>query len=113
MPAMPTSVYIGPMNYVIEECDSLTSKRSDGTLSELYGRYRMGEALISLDKNLSDEYKPVVLMHELIHALLTHAGKEEQNEETIDLLAFGIIDLLQRNYALADYLMGRERAVAR
>ena len=48
---------------------------------------------INIDKNLTPSRKKETLIHETLHAILTNAGFQEQDEHYIDTIANGLLQL--------------------
>lgn len=87
---MVTSVKVGPIRYSVAKNEDMTR---DG---EYNGRARFNDSLISLATNLDSQVERQVLWHEIVHVILTQ-GKIEHDERITDVLAYGIMQVLQDN----------------
>ena len=98
-------VKIGGIDYKITEhvnlCDEVGSKR-------LNGHILFDACEVRLDASIEPQMKNVVLWHEILHGLLTHAGVENQSETFLDVLSYGIDQVLRDNPALSEYYKGRQ-----
>lgn len=68
----------------------------DGTERAPLGCYYDRGREISVLKNINEDYKKRVFVHELIHALLIPKSLDMQ-EHAIDILAFGLIEFARDN----------------
>ena len=58
---------------------------------------------INIDKNLTESRQKETLIHEILHAVLTNAGFQEQDEHYIDTIANGLFQL-----GIGDFLWNKE-----
>lgn len=86
---MITSIKVGPIRYRVEIDEKMLE-------DEVNGRIRFNSATISLAKDLAPQVERQVLWHEIVHAILTQ-GKIEHDERMADVLAYGILQILQDN----------------
>ena len=57
---------------------------------------------------LGEGRKAQVLMHEVVHAMLYERGREEcENEELMDALASGFVNLIRQNPELVQFIQGK------
>jgi hypothetical protein len=85
-------VIIGGISYKVEHVHALR----DGD-QILDGHIRYSPSLIQLDAGLGPQAAYVTLWHEILHALLTHAGRDNHDETQISALAYGIAQVLRDN----------------
>lgn len=85
------SVKVGPITYEVVLVDDL----HDGT-TKLDGWVRYAECVVRLDSRLSPQSMRQTLWHEILHALVTQGGLK-QDERYVDVLAYGIMEVLQDN----------------
>ena len=85
---IPSKVKIGPIIYHVEEVNGLR----DGD-TKLDGHIRYSDCKILIEEELDPMVKRVVFVHEFLHGILTQASIEH-TESLIDVLAYGIVDVL-------------------
>jgi hypothetical protein len=85
-------VRIGGIFYDVLDIEGL----AEGT-QRLDGHIQYGPNSISLNANLGSGTRAVVLWHEILHAILTHAGQRQLNESVMDALAYGIAQVVADN----------------
>lgn len=69
----------------------------------LCGQFRPMRAEIAVMPGAESEMLPQTLWHEVLHGLLIHAGIRDGHDEThIDLIAYGIVQVLRDNPALVE-----------
>lgn len=103
-------IRIGTLIYKVKEVEGLKTKEIKTEIKNgksqkpkeveipSHGNTDFANCEIQLEAKLSNEYKKVVLWHEIFHALLANAGSEETyNEKIVDLFAYGTVGLLQDN----------------
>lgn len=93
---IPETVKIGPIEYAIKE-----NPRYKG--EGLVGQIMYWESVIELQPDLSPYMQEVGLWHEMFHAILLQGGFREHDERLLDVLAYGVIRLLQDN----EFLRGK------
>lgn len=95
-------VQIGPLRYKVVEVDELASMGGAGAL---YGDINYGKCRIRIASDSSAQIKQVTLIHEILHGILNNAAyPEAHDEQVIDALAHGLIQLLRDNPKLFDVL---------
>lgn len=108
--SMPKEVRIGSLTYAVAQRDNLTL---DGQPQAALIHYMKG--LIEINGgDTAPEYRRFLLWHEIVHGLLRQAGypawkvsasgklRDGHNEKLIDVIAFGIMRVLQDNPALRE-----------
>lgn len=60
------------------------------------GSIQFGQCILNVDKDMHPQVQKVVIWHEAVHAILTHASIDH-TEQMVETLAHGIIQLLQDN----------------
>lgn len=91
---LPDRIRIGWVNYNIVADVDLNLEGASGQI-----RYLKDE--IALMPNLAAQAQLFVLWHEIAHGILMAAGIEEHDEQMINVLAHGIIQVLRDNPDLA------------
>ena len=86
------AIKIGPIHYVVKEVEGLR----DGD-EKLDGNIKYGEGVIYVEASLTGSPRRQVLWHEILHALVVHTGRRKHDDELIDALAYGIMQVLQDN----------------
>lgn len=91
---IPESVRINGIEYNIR----LVKDLNDGN-SILQGMIDYIKSEIHLNDGYGHQSKCITLLHEIIHGILYHSGIDlgEMEEKTIDILAYGIHQVLQDN----------------
>ena len=91
---MINQVRIGSVPYRVEYSHPVVNKEKD---TVLWGEILQGDQLIKVDANLPAEMKRVVLLHEVIHGLLTHCGLSDHKEELPERLGYALDSFLTDN----------------
>ena len=91
---IPKSIRISGIDYAVKQVDDL----NNGT-NMLNGRIDYLESEIYLNRKYGHQNKCVTLLHEIIHGILHHSNIDlgETEEKIIDILAYGIYQVLQDN----------------
>jgi Zn-dependent peptidase ImmA (M78 family) len=93
------SIKIGALNYEVNVVERLlgdNDKKLDGQIT-----YAMPK--IELDGNLSPVMRRQVLWHEIIHGILTQAGRQDDvSEGAVDALAYGIFGVVKDNPEISE-----------
>lgn len=87
---IPDNVKVGPVVYAIKENPRYIAEN-------LVGQIMYYESIIELQPNLSPAMAEVGLWHEMFHAILLQGGFREHDERLLDVLAHGVVRLLQDN----------------
>ena len=90
MQQLPTSVKIGPIVYAVSEVPRMATE-------QVYGSLVRTESVIEIHPHMSLAMQELTLIHEIVHALLLQGGIRDQDEKLIDVMAHGIVGLLQDN----------------
>lgn len=87
-------VLIGGIQYPVHRVAELR----DGD-TKLDGHIKYRPYSINLDAELGEQGERVVLWHEVLHGILAQAGfrHEDEHEQLLDALAYGIVQVLQDN----------------
>lgn len=86
-------VKIGPLTYTVVEVDELAGEES----GDLMGDASYEKSRIRLERTLPPDVKQIVLWHEILHGILHNADKRDHDEEYIDIISTGIVQILQDN----------------
>ncbi len=91
---IPENVRISGIDYKIENEENL----NDG-INVLSGQIDYCKSEIYLNSKYGHQNKCVTLWHEILHGILTHSNIDlgETEERIIDILAYGIYQVLQDN----------------
>lgn len=87
---LPSTVKIGPVVYTITENQRFPQ-------DSLAGQIRYLEQVIEIQPKMAATITEVALWHEMLHGILFAGGFREQDEQMLDVLAHGIVRLLQDN----------------
>lgn len=90
---LPATVKIGPVEYVISENPRYTTEN-------LIGQIFYYESKIEMQPGLSPAMAEIGLWHEMFHGILLQGGFREHDERLLDILAHGVVRLLQDNPVL-------------
>ena len=93
---MADTIKIGGMVFSLEE---ITGLHEDGT--KLSGRIRYDGCVISIETGDCAQAKWQTTWHEVIHALFHQSGRREVGHDVVDMLAFGVLQVLRDNPWLA------------
>lgn len=99
--SIPATVKIGPVEYAIKENPRY---KGDG----LIGQIMYWESVIELQPDMSPHMTKIALWHEMFHAILLQGGFREHDERLLDVLAYGIVRLLQDNSFLVRDADGKQ-----
>ena len=69
---------------------------------KLDGWIRHATSEILIDADLDPQMVPVILWHEVVHAILRQTGYHEHDERMIEILGHGIAEALKRNKGLRE-----------
>lgn len=94
---------IGPHSYNVKFMPDLPSDEAENFY---YGRVIYNQGLIEVRNTMLPQIQRVTLAHEVIHAILANAGFQNHDEHIVDAIATGMVEVLQRNRELKDYLAG-------
>lgn len=92
---LPASVKIGPVEYVIKENARYKAEN-------LVGQIMYYESVIEMQPDLSPQMALIGLWHEVFHGILLQGGFREHDERLLDVLAHGVVRLLQDNPGLIE-----------
>ena len=87
-------VQIGPIRYRVEHTYPIISSNNE----MLYGQIAYEEAVIQVSSRAAPSLAPVILMHEILHGMISQAGLKIDNEEqVVEALAHALVDFIERN----------------
>jgi hypothetical protein len=89
---LPKEILIGGIYYdvvIVENLRSDEGVKLDGHI--VYGRNE-----IRLEATLSEQAKWQVMLHEVVHGILSQAG-QDMKDEAVDALAYGVLGFVQGN----------------
>lgn len=97
----PTHIQIGLYRYPIL-VDNERLEREN-----LYGQIKYAEQEIYVRDDCSPERQAAILLHEVLHGILEHAGLHQGKriEEVVTVAAPGIVDVFRRNPDLVRFLV--------
>lgn len=99
-------IRIGAIDYTVKEEPDAVRVLDDGT--EYDGLIDYTAATISVTNNCAPQVKRQILLHEVIHGVLKHAGQRHSDEMLVQALGYGLLDLIQDNPDFIEFLMGDE-----
>lgn len=103
MSVIGTDVKIGGMRYRVRMIDDLHTVNSDGRKASLIGHilYSIGE--IRVASGLSEDVQRATVWHELLHGILEQAGIDDESEQIIRVLGYGLVDVIRANPHLVEW----------
>lgn len=75
----------------------------------LAGRIVSEQSEIFIDSSMDEFNQRQTLFHEIIHGLLDHGGIRKHDEKTIDILAYGLMQLIEDNLKLFEKINGAKK----
>lgn len=94
---MPDTIYLFPTYYEVGD----TVKHEDDGYS---GRAIHVDRKIRVDLSNHPEEQKSVMLHEIVHAILTQSGFQDHNEMMIEVLANGFLNIIRGNKDLIKWL---------
>ena len=86
-------IKIGHICYKVKKVKRL----NDGGGNVMYGQINYGKSLIELDAGMNCQHTRQTLWHEAIHAIMSHSGIEKHDEQLVEILASGIMQVINDN----------------
>ncbi|HNB50334.1 MAG TPA: hypothetical protein PK530_00245 [Anaerolineales bacterium] len=99
----PVAVKIGALVYAVEYIERLVSVDKS---TKLNGNILYNPCLIRVEAESDEQIQAVTVLHEILHGLLTQAGRDEHEEKDVEVLAYGLFDVLRSNPTLLEWLEG-------
>jgi len=90
---MRKHIKIGHIRYRIKKIKRL----NDGAAGVMYGQIDYGKSLIELDADMGPQHDRQTLWHEVIHAIMNHAGIQKHDEPLVEIMASGIMQVINDN----------------
>ncbi len=97
MTALPSSLKVGGIDYILVEMDDLVSAKGEDCL----GLTDFDKAIILIERKLAEPVKWQVFLHELVHVAIVHLGYDHIPENMIDGIAYFLLALLENNRYLS------------
>ena len=88
---------IGPMRYDVTEKQDLHTVDEQGVKRFLHGHIVYDALEIRVNADQAAERKIVTLWHEAIHGLCANAGIDDEDEQVVIALGFGLVQLVRDN----------------
>lgn len=111
---LPDTIRIGPYRYRVVVDQAVVDAASREASAHLCGSANHIEQTISLSPKLGPDARAEVLLHECIHGIFEQAsigrGLKGDVERVVEVLGYGVLDLLRRNPDLVAYLLADNRA---
>jgi hypothetical protein len=92
---LPKSIKIGPVVYAVTEEARVANE-------SMWGQIVYAESKIELNPGMNPQHRKITLWHEMIHGMLLQGGIREHDERILDVLAHGIVSVLQDNKGLLE-----------
>lgn len=88
------NVKVGPITYEVKMVERLLGDGSE----KLDGQISYGQQVIEIESDLTLVMQKQALWHEIVHAILTQAGRQcEASEGIIDAIAYGLVGVIKDN----------------
>jgi hypothetical protein len=98
-------IKVYPFEYELEVVKDL--KNDEGR--ELYGQILYDDGRISINERfLGTQHELYTIWHEILHGILTGAGRSDQDELLLEVLSYGIVNVLRDNPLLSQAFQGTE-----
>ena len=97
----PVAVKIGALVYAVEYIERLVSV-DKGT--KLNGNILYNPCLIRVEAESDEQIQAVTVLHEILHGILMQAGRDEHEEKDVEVLAYGLFDVLRSNPTLLEWV---------
>jgi hypothetical protein len=91
------TVKIGGLIYTIQECDDPRSETDE----KLLGDINYTHERIRLNSNATERVKRMVLLHEIIHGILEHAARDD-DEQVVQIVGKGLAQVFMDNQWIVD-----------
>lgn len=106
---MPKIIRVFGIPYTLEKQDRITvgGQNADGAVT-------YNTATIEIVDGMPIEVERVVVMHEVMHAIFKGQGQNDfrANEDLIEAVAHGIMQVLRDNSELVAYIVGKQETVS-
>ena len=112
MSGIPQRVFVGPHCYRLLVDANAIAKASVQEGAPILGYCEKAETRIVIESNLVESLEREVVVHELLHAMCSLAGLDDElgedvEERVVTRLAPIIVDVLERNENLCGYLSSK------
>lgn len=97
----PVAVKIGALVYAVEYIERLVSVDKH---TKLNGNILYNPCLIRVEAESDEQIQAVTVLHEILHGILMQAGRNEHEEKDVEVLAYGLFDVLRSNPTLLEWL---------
>ena len=91
---IPKKIKIGALTYDVLRCDEVIVNNE-----EVAGSVSPSLQQIKIQKDLGEDFKNLVLIHEIVHAIAHHAGRGDlyEDESVIECFANGFAQVMVDN----------------
>lgn len=89
---IPKMIKIGGLNFDVKQVSEIEG-RGDEPFSAIIN---FDDCEIIINKNINEQYKEVLLLHEIIHGVCAYSGLQEE-EEFVERLAYGLHQVCKDN----------------
>lgn len=100
-PEKPVAVLIGGIVYDVQYVERLIS---DDKTTKLNGHILYNPCKVYVEAENDEQMQAVTVLHEILHGILTQAGRNEHEEKDVEVLAYGLFNVLRSNPSLIDWL---------
>lgn len=88
------TIRIGPIDFSVRAIERLVN---DNGSEKLDGHIKYATSEILVEANTEAQAQRQVIWHEIIHGILTQAGYSEHDEKMIDIISYGVMQVLRDN----------------
>ena len=89
---IPAKIKIGGLMFDVNQVAEIPGKAE----KEFSAIINFDDCEIFINKNINEQYKEVLLLHEIIHGVCAYSGLKEE-EEFVERLAYGLHQALKDN----------------
>lgn len=91
---------------MVKQVDDLHYHDNEKTKHSLNGQIIYGKAFIEIEKDVDPQLVAPILVHEAVHGILHNAGHDDEDEEQVIALGYGIVSLIRDNPELVKLIQG-------
>jgi hypothetical protein len=89
---IPAKIKIGGLTFDVKQVAEIPGREE----KEFSAIINFDDCEIFINKNINEQYKEVLLLHEIIHGVCAYSGLKEE-EEFVERLAYGLHQALKDN----------------
>lgn len=94
---LPDTIKIGPVEYAVKKKTDLHTVNTEGKKLYLNGHVSFDDLEIRIAHETPDQQKVCILWHEAVHAMLYHAGQDNDDEPKVLALGYALVQFVRDN----------------